>query len=78
MDGTYLTHDRLDDIKKKMSGATIGGWNIGEPEKTLEEKIEQVKIDMYKDRYKTYEVWSYVLYLCQNSQRNHELGYKQK
>ena len=62
----------LDDIKKKTSGATIGGWNIGEPEKTLEEKIEQVKIDMYNDRYKTYEVWSYVLFLCPNLERKYK------
>ena len=69
MDSMYLTSDRLDNVKKKTSGATIGGWNIGEPEKTLEEKIEQVKIDMYKDRYKTYDQTSYVLFLCTNLER---------
>lgn len=40
--------------RKDLSG-TIGGWIIGEPKKTLEEIIQQVKIDMYKDRYKTYD-----------------------
>ena len=56
MDSMYLTSDRWDNVKNKTLGATIGGWNIGEPEKNLEEKIEQVKIDMYKDRYKTYDL----------------------
>lgn len=40
--------------RKDLSG-TIGGWIIGEPKKTLEEIIQQVKIDMYKDRYKAYD-----------------------
>ena len=48
---TPYTRDNIK-TKEDLCG-TIGGWIFYKPERILEEKIEYVKIDIYKDRYKT-------------------------
>ena len=53
--GISLTPDNWD--------ATIGSWIIGEPEKSLEEKIQRIEIDMYKDRFKTCELFMRLIFI---------------
>ena len=53
----YFTPDTWDNIETTEDLAI-------HHEKLMEQIIQRVKIDMYKDRYKAYDQSSYVLFLC--------------